>query len=57
MTGQEPLGELHERLRVVITGTCNQIGCDNCGLKWEGGCSATELEEKILDIEMGAIND
>ncbi len=57
MADQEPLGKLHERLRVVITGTCNQIGCDNCGLKWEGGCSATELEEKILDIEMGASND
>ena len=49
--------ELQDRLRVVITETCNKVGCKNCGLKWEGGCSATELEEKILDIEMGAIND
>ena len=49
--------ELEERLRVVITETCNKIGCKNCGLKWEGGCSATELEGKIQNLTMELKND
>ena len=49
--------DLEERLRVVITETCNKIGCKNCGLKWEGGCSATELEGKIQDLTMEPKND
>ena len=48
--------ELRERLGDVIKNTCNKIGCANCGLKWEGGCSATELDGRIMDIEMGNIN-
>ena len=47
------LNDLRERLKVVIVETCNVIGCTNCGLKWDGGCSATELDGKIMDIEMG----
>lgn len=43
---------LEERLRNIIKGTCNTIGCENCGLKWDDGCSATELQGKIMDIEM-----
>lgn len=44
---------LRVRLRDVIINTCNKIGCRDCDLKWDGGCSATELEGKIMDIEMG----
>lgn len=47
------ISDLEDRLRNIIIGTCNTIGCDNCGLKWiENGkeeCSATELQGKILD--------
>lgn len=47
---------LKDRLKNVIVGTCNTVGCDGCDLKWqEGGdnkCSATELENNIWDIEM-----
>ncbi|AEG42302.1 hypothetical protein BdPhPhi1402_gp05 [Bdellovibrio phage phi1402] len=48
---QEQLKDLEGRLRAVILGTCNTIGCKNCDLKWPGGCSAADLENKILDIE------
>lgn len=43
---------LRIRLKDVITTTCNTIGCRDCDLKWDSGCSATELEGKIMDIEM-----
>ncbi|WKV32892.1 hypothetical protein MAC3UK_0005 [Bdellovibrio phage MAC3UK] len=43
--------DLEDRLRVVIQGTCNTIGCKNCDLKWPEGCSATDLQNKIMDIE------
>ena len=49
---------LRDRLKNVIVGTCNTIGCDDCGLKWqedgENKCSATELENDIWNIEMEA---
>lgn len=51
MDSQE-LKDLRERMRIVITKTCNVIGCNGCDLKWEGGCSANELDSKIMDIEM-----
>lgn len=44
--------ELRDRLRNVITNTCNSIGCKNCDLKWDGECSATELQNKINDQEL-----
>lgn len=47
----EYLADLHDRLRTVITETCNKVGCDKCDLKWDAGCSATELENKIWDEE------
>lgn len=57
-TPNKTLNDLNDRLKNVILGTCNTIGCDNCGLKWnERGkekCSATELQGKIMDIEMEA---
>ncbi len=46
------LEELNSRLKNVITGTCNTKGCNDCDLKWDGGCSATELQNEIMDIEM-----
>ena len=49
--------DLQDRLRAVIAGTCNKVGCKNCGLKWDGGCSASELESRIMDIEMGIDGD
>jgi hypothetical protein len=48
------LNDLHERLGEVIKNTCNKIGCKNCGLKWDGGCSATELQGQIMDIEVSS---
>lgn len=55
----EDLKDLNDRLGRIIRGTCNTIGCDACDLKWkEDGrekCSATELQGKIMDIEMGGI--
>ena len=47
------LEDLRDRLKNVIVNTCNTIGCDNCDLKWPEGCSATELQNKIHDIEFG----
>ena len=44
--------ELQQRLRNIILYTCNKVGCENCGLKWGKGCSATELEYKITELEM-----
>lgn len=51
MQNEAELKDLNDRLRNVIQETCNKIGCKNCGLKWDGGCSATELQNKIMDIE------
>lgn len=48
--------DLQSRLMSVVKGTCNKLGCDNCDLKWDGGCSATDLEGKIIDIEIEAMN-
>jgi hypothetical protein len=53
------LSELNDRLRAVIIGTCNTIGCEGCDLKWsENGkekCSATELQGQIMDIEFAEV--
>lgn len=46
------LEDLERRLSDVINNTCNTIGCDNCGLKWDDGCSATELDSRIVAIEL-----
>ena len=48
---------LQDRLRNIITGTCNTIGCKDCGLKNSitdpnAGCAATDLEGRIMDIEL-----
>ena len=42
------LDSLKARLKDVIINTCNKVGCDNCGLKFNldaksGECSATDL--------------
>ncbi len=42
--------ELNQRLLNVVHDTCNKVGCDNCDLKWDGGCSATDLEAKSTKL-------
>ena len=49
---ESELKDLTDRLRNVIQNTCNTIGCKDCDLKWDGGCSATELEGEIMLIEL-----
>jgi len=44
--------DLRERFKNLIVNTCNKIGCKNCHLEWKGGCPATELQDKINDLEM-----
>lgn len=44
--------DLQERLRVVITQTCNVIGCKDCDLKWNGGCSAIELQNEMIEEDI-----
>lgn len=39
------------QLKNIITTICNQIGCDKCPDKWDGGCSAIELQNKIFEEE------
>lgn len=46
------LEDLHFRLKNIIINTCNKIGCKDCDLKWDNSCSATELQNKILDEEL-----
>ena len=45
------LEDLQNRHREIVINTCNKIGCKNCDLKWDDGCSAIELQNKILDKE------
>ena len=45
------LDEIRERLRVVITETCNKVGCEDCDLKWEDSCQAILLQGKEMDLE------
>ena len=49
--------ELRESLGNVIKGTCNTVGCNNCDLKWDGGGSATDLDARIMAIELEPTND
>lgn len=50
------LRDLNSRLSSVIRSHCNAIGCDNCDLKYgvfdSKECSATDLQGRIMDIEM-----
>ncbi|KIT54594.1 hypothetical protein H334_21715 [Vibrio parahaemolyticus 901128] len=53
--------ELNERLINVVNTKCNILGCDNCDLKWDGATwcnisSATDLEAKIIEIEIKEMN-
>ena len=45
------LDALQESFRVLITGTCNTIGCAKCPYKWDGGCSSDIIQGKIMDVE------
>lgn len=51
MDRKKELEALRERMKAVVIETCNRIGCKECGLKWEGSCSALILESQIMDIE------
>jgi hypothetical protein len=44
--------ELRIRLKDVIINTCNKVGCKDCSLKWEGGCVAVDLENRLYDSEI-----
>ena len=51
------LENLRQRLRDLIHSQCNTRGCKDCPYKFNldgigGECSATDLESKIMDIEM-----
>lgn len=46
------LQQLEQRLGTVIRSQCNTFGCRDCDMKWEGGCSATDLQNQIMEIEM-----
>lgn len=50
------LEQLRQRQKDLIINTCNKSGCGNCGLEWEEGgekkCSSTELESRIMDLEL-----
>ena len=43
---------LRDRLRDLIHNVCNTIGCKNCDLSWGSECSATDLDRRIMEIEM-----
>lgn len=49
----EVIKDLENRLTNVIKNYCNAIGCRDCPLKWDEGCSATELQDKIYELEFG----
>lgn len=55
------LEELRQRQKNLITGTCNTLGCGNCGLEWEENgekkCSSGELESEIYDLQMQEWHD
>ncbi|MES9841250.1 MAG: hypothetical protein ABW134_11910 [Candidatus Thiodiazotropha endolucinida] len=56
----DELQGLQARLKSVITGTCNTVGCKDCGLKYdEDGkkCSATYLQGRIMDLEYLEMTD
>lgn len=52
MENNQYLKDLIVRMRDLTQNTCNKVGCDNCGLSWDGGCSATDLQGKIMDEEL-----
>lgn len=45
------LKQLNDRYTRIIVNTCNVIGCKDCDLKWDGGCSSSELQSQIMDLE------
>ena len=51
------LDDLRDRLRNVILGTCNTVGCKDCDLKWDDSCSAVELDSKINELVIEKIKD
>ncbi len=59
MNKQTELEDLRIRLKDVIVNTCNTKGCKDCWLKFNDGsgdCSATDLEGRIMDLEIQEAN-
>jgi len=52
-----PIDELRKRLKNIIVEQCNTKGCKECPYKWDGGCSATDLDGQIMKIEIGESNE
>lgn len=48
---KEELKNLIDRQHNLIINTCNVIGCAKCPYKWGGGCSSSDLQEKIDEVE------
>lgn len=44
--------ELTEKLKNIVLNTCNAIVCKDCDLKWDDGCSATDLQDRIISLGM-----
>lgn len=56
MIDDHKIRDLEARLTSIVNNTCNTVGCDYCGLKFdEKHCSATDLQCRILDLEIGEI--
>lgn len=51
------LQDLIARQTQIIKTVCNVVGCKDCGLKWDSGCSSTDLQDRIIDIEMQEYKD
>jgi hypothetical protein len=56
MSNEIEINQLRERSRDVIINVCNEIGCKNCNLKWDGGCASSDLENKIAELEYPEFN-
>lgn len=52
------LEDVRARLKTLIVGTCNTVGCDNCPFKWEkdsdgNSCSSDYLMMRERDLGCG----
>lgn len=57
MKDKAEIQRLENKLRNVILGTCNVIGCRNCPLEKDvdGDCEATFLQNAITRIELAEL--
>jgi hypothetical protein len=45
------LEKIRERLRILITGTCNTIGCNACPNKWPKDSDGNSCQSDYLMME------